>query len=154
MTAKPPNFFQRDGTKEVCPEAFEGTYPAAFAYYPRLARVRKHIEQHLSDAISLQTAAEIAGLEKKYFSAYFRSRTGVCFKEWSTRLRVRHAANMLAAKNHSISHVALVVGFRDLGTFERAFKQYLGMTPRAFKRKVRPGPVFKAVVVPTHHISN
>lgn len=138
MKAKPPSLSSRDDKAEIGPEAVEGVYSAAFAYYARLERVRTYIEQNLSDRISLKTAARIAGLEEKYFSAFFRAKTGICFKQWLTRLRVSYAAEMMASRDHSITNVALAAGFQDLRTFERAFKQHFGMTPRAYKHRVRP----------------
>jgi AraC-like DNA-binding protein len=34
-----------------------------------------------------------------------------------------------------VSVVAFAVGFRDLTTFERAFKKHEGMTPREFRKQ-------------------
>ena len=112
--------------------------PRVFAYYNRLQRVKEHLDTHLSDRISLKTAAEIAGLEEKYFSTFFHAKTGICFTEWVTRVRVRRAMEMIKARNHSITNVAIAVGFQDLRTFERAFKRHTALTPRAFRGAVRP----------------
>ncbi len=113
--------------------------PSAFSYYLRLNRVKEHFEQDLSAALSLETAASIAGLEKKYFSTFFHSKTGICFKDWVTRTRVAKAMDLLQTQDVSITNLAYAVGFRDLRTFERAFKRYTGMTPSAYKTKVSPG---------------
>jgi len=111
---------------------------AAFRYYPRLHKVKEHVERHLSEDISLAAAAEVAGLEQKYFSAFFHAKTGVCFKGWITHLRVNRAIELMRSRNHPITDIAFAVGFHDLRTFERAFKKYTGVTPRAYKRSVRP----------------
>jgi AraC-like DNA-binding protein len=37
-----------------------------------------------------------------------------------------------------LTHIAGLVGFRDLTTFERAFKKQTGLTPMKFKKSVRP----------------
>ncbi len=34
----------------------------AFVYYTRLTKVKKYVDQHLEDKISLATAAQIAGI--------------------------------------------------------------------------------------------
>ncbi|MDH3597240.1 MAG: AraC family transcriptional regulator [Rhodospirillales bacterium] len=116
----------------------DGARPQVFAYYKRLQRVKEHLDTHLSDKISLKTAAEIAGLEEKYFSTFFHTKTGICFTEWVTRVRIHRAMEIMRARNHTITQVALAVGFEDLRTFERAFKRCTGLTPWAFKRSVRP----------------
>src|SRR5687767_3585643 len=55
---------------------------AAFLYYRHLDRVRQLVEEDPGRPVSLGSAAQIACLEKKYFSALFRAKTGVRFKEW------------------------------------------------------------------------
>ena len=112
--------------------------PSAFSYYLRLNRVKEHFEQDLSASLTLETAASIAGLEKKYFSTFFHSKTGICFKDWVTRTRIAKAMDLVQAQDVPITNLAYAVGFRDLRTFERAFKRYTGMTPRAYKTKVSP----------------
>ena len=110
----------------------------AMIYYPRLRRVRDYVEHNYSDDISLCEAARIAHLEEKYFSTYFHRKTGICFKAWLAQVRIGHAKSMMEQENCSITEVAFAVGFRDLRTFERSFKRYTDMTPRAFKNSVRP----------------
>ena len=111
---------------------------AVFAYYPRLRKVKEHVDRHLGDDLSLAAAARIAGLEEKYFSSFFHEKTGMCFRDWIARTRVDQAAEMFSSQDYTITYTALAVGFRDLRTFERAFKRWRGMTPRAYKRSVQP----------------
>ncbi len=111
---------------------------AAFSYYARLARVKEYVDSHYTEEVTLTVAAGIAGLEPKYFSAFFRDKTGVCFSDWLRQLRVEKALDLMRARNYSITEVAFEVGFQDLRTFERAFKRVTTMTPREFKRSVRP----------------
>ncbi len=111
---------------------------AAFAYYSRLQKVKEHVDRHLEDDISLSKAAGIAGLEGKYFSTFFRQKTGIRFRDWIARRRVERAAQMISKQDSSITRTALAVGFHDLRTFERAFKKWMGTTPRAYKKSVKP----------------
>ncbi len=109
-----------------------------FSYYPPLQRVREYVEQNLSEPISLRDAAGAAGLEEKYFSAFFHRKTGVCFRDWLAARRVDRAIEILTQRDDTITNVAASVGFQDLGTFERSFKRLTGLTPRDFKRSVAP----------------
>lgn len=111
---------------------------SAFTYYARLRRVKEYVEANYSEAISLAEAADVAGLEPKYFSTFFHEKTGVCFSAWMRQLRVEKALDLMRARNYSITRVSLEVGFGDLRTFERAFKRVTAMTPSEFKRTVRP----------------
>ena len=100
--------------------------------------LKSYMDRNYSEEINLEKASRIVGLEKKYFSAYFRKRTGVCFKDWVAQFRVEKAMAMMQEHNFSITEIAFDVGFHDLRTFERSFKKRTGMTPRAYKISVRP----------------
>lgn len=111
---------------------------SAFEYYERLRRVRRFVEEHYAENIPLDTAAKIAGMEKKSFSRFFRTKTGIPFSRWLACYRIERAKRLLQSKNYSVTEVAFAVGYQDLTTFERAFKRLTRMTPSAFKRSVRP----------------
>lgn len=111
---------------------------AAFAYYPRLARVHQYVLANYAGHISLADAAGVAALERNYFSSYFHARVGLRFRDWLSHLRVGRAIELLQTSDLAITGVAFEVGFQDLRTFERAFKKCTGSTPRAFKASVRP----------------
>lgn len=109
-----------------------------FSYYPPLQRVREYVEKNLSEPISLREAAGAAGLEEKYFSAFFHRKTGICFRDWLAGRRVDRAIEILTQQDDTITSVGSSVGFQDLRTFERTFKRVKGLTPREFKRSVAP----------------
>src|SRR5713101_6035419 len=77
------------------PDSHSCPNSAAFAYYPRLSAVAEYVGAHLTDHISLAAASEVAGLERKYFSVYFRSKVGISFSEWLRFLRVTRAKNLM-----------------------------------------------------------
>ena len=110
---------------------------AAFFFCPRLAKIKRHVDEYYTEPITLGQAAEIAGLEKTYFSKYFRDRTGTCFKDWIAFERINRALLMLTNHDHKITELAFAVGFEDLRTFERAFKKFVGITARECKSTVR-----------------
>ena len=104
-----------------------------FDFHPRLTDVKNYVYQHYSENISLRDAANIACLEEKYFSSFFHQKTGICFSHWLAQLRVNKAKKVMLRNNINITETAFIVGFRDLRTFERAFKRYAGITPQSFK---------------------
>ena len=113
-------------------------HPQAFSYYGRLTPVRAYVDTHLSQPLSLEAAARLAGLERKYFSAYFHSKVGTTFSEWLRIVRVDRAMELLRAHDDTIIRVAFASGFRDVRTFERAFKRHIGLSPSVFRASVRP----------------
>ncbi len=111
---------------------------AALAYYPRLCAVTEYVQAHLTDRITLTDVSEVAGLETKYFSAYFRSKVGISFTEWLRLLRVSRATELIQGRDVSVPRLAFASGFRDVRTFERAFKRLVGMPPAVYRASVRP----------------
>lgn len=109
----------------------------AFEYYARLRRVKQYIEDNYPEDISLEKAAQIAGMERKYFSTFFHKKVGICFRYWLMALRIGKAISLMETENHSITQIAFEIGYMDLRTFERAFKRCTGLTPTEFKRRVR-----------------
>jgi transcriptional regulator GlxA family with amidase domain len=111
---------------------------SAFLYYPRLSAVADYVQAHVAERLTLSGVANLAGLEKKYFSAFFRSKVGITWTEWLRLLRVTRAIERIQVREDSIPRIAFGAGFRDIRTFERAFKRYVGVSPVAYRAAVRP----------------
>ena len=109
----------------------------AFEYYAPLRKVRQYVGDNYSEHISLENAAQIAGMERKYFSTFFHKKVGICFRYWLMGLRIGKAISIMETENHSITQIAFEIGYMDLTTFERAFKKCTGVTPTEFKKRVR-----------------
>lgn len=111
-----------------------------FEYYPNLKRLRCFVRAHVDQAISLADAAGVAGLERKYFSAFFHRRVGIPFSQWLTLVRLARAIELIQREDNTLGLVAAQAGFGDRRSFERAFRRYVGLTPREFRRMARPAP--------------
>jgi two-component system, response regulator YesN len=106
----------------------------AFDGNERLSRLRRFVEEHLDEAIPAVRAAEIVGLERRYFSVYFRNKVGQYYHAWLENKRVDRAKVLLACSDLLISEISQEVGFFDLRTFERAFRRCAGCLPRDYRK--------------------
>jgi len=75
-------------------------------------------------------------MEAKHFGKFFQQKVGIGFKEWTNRVRVAIAIQMIAKEHQSLTDVAFASGFQDFRTFERAFKKRTGLTPREFRKTI------------------
>ena len=100
----------------------------------RVTRVLRYVAQDLTRRPTLADVSRVAGLEATYFSKRFRSVVGISYADWTTRLRVRHAMELLEIADLSITAIAAAVGYMDVTTFERAFRRIEGTCPRAYRR--------------------
>jgi len=105
---------------------------------PRLHRLLRHVKENLSRRISLAEAANLVGLERTYFSRFFRATVGCGFGEWSRGLRIEKAKILLRRRGPMVFSVAISVGYPNLTTFERAFKKQTGFSPRVYRNECEP----------------
>lgn len=111
---------------------------AAFDYYPPLARVKRLVESSLQRHVRVSEAARVAHLHSKYFSTFFHARVGIGFARWQRLVRVQRATEVLSSSDASVKEVATRVGFGSVRALERAFGEFLKITPLQFKVRVRP----------------
>ena len=107
---------------------------------PRLHRLLRHVKENLSRPVSLAEAAHLVGLERTYFSRFFRAAVGCTFSDWSRGLRIEKAKILLRRRGPTIFSVAISVGYQDITTFERAFKKQTGSSPRVYRNECEPQP--------------
>lgn len=112
-------------------EAFDGTLQTD-------RRVRKALEwaekQNFCRFGNEQLAA-IAGMSVNNFYRCFRRELQISPKRYFLSMRLNRARNMLAAKDADIAQIARTCGFADRYQFSKAYKQFFGITPGAFRRQ-------------------
>jgi AraC-like DNA-binding protein len=82
----------------------------------------------MSEALTLDTLADYAGLDKFHLCRAFRSQVGMPPHAYLTRLRILHAKQLLAAGTPA-KDVAPQVGLYDQSQLNRHFRRITGMTP-------------------------
>lgn len=103
----------------------------------RLKDVLNYIEEHYSEAISLEEMARTAGLSSRYFCRFFRKMTQCTPTEYLNYYRIESACEQLADTQTSITEVALNCGFNDISYFIKAFHRAKGVTPKQYKELSR-----------------
>ena len=98
----------------------------------RFAHVISHIESNLSepDKLTIDVLSTIAGLSPSRFKALFKEKLGIPPAEYALRLRIEEARRRLAARDASVTRVALDLGFSSSQYFASSFKRLTRMKPR------------------------
>lgn len=102
-----------------------------------LIRLKKWIARNDPLTLTLRQAAEIASLERHYFSTVFHECVGETFVKWGRRQRIALALRSLKNEGASVTQVVNLVGYRERRSLERGMKAIAGETPGAYKRKLR-----------------
>ncbi len=82
------------------------------------------------------TVAEMAAfcnISENYLRTLFRERLRTTPKEYIDRLKLNHAAKLLAGSDLSIAAVARTVGYRDAYHFSRRFSALMRQTPTQYR---------------------
>jgi AraC family transcriptional activator of mtrCDE len=90
------------------------------------AMVARPSEDH-----SIMSLAQKAGLSRSAFMARFVRAIGCSPMVALRKMRMKRAADMLAAKTFSVEQIARAVGYRSYSSFLRAFRQVYGYVPAA-----------------------
>ena len=100
-------------------------------------RAKNYIHMQYSKPIRLEQVASEISVSPFHLSRVFKQSTGVGFLEYLNRTRIEHAKELLRKHELRVAEVAYMVGFQSLAPFNKAFRQFVGMVPKAF-RKLNP----------------
>jgi len=93
------------------------------------------LQENYSKPFSLAELAKVVLLSPSYFSTMFKSQTGVSITDFTQKIRVSQACNLLITTKHSVDEIRTMVGYNDSKFFYQVFKRYTGLTPGAYKKK-------------------
>lgn len=86
--------------------------------------------------ISLDSVADIVGLNPSYLSALFKRGTGVNFTNYISDKRISAAKELLKDPLRSAGEIASLTGYESASYFTRAFKKKTGMTPTEYRKSL------------------
>jgi len=101
---------------------------------PRIARAFADMVARPGAPRSVQNLADVAGLSRSAFMARFTQTFGSSPMVVLRRLRMRHAANLLAGEGLSIDQIAQEAGYASRSSFVRAFRKAYGTDPSDYRR--------------------
>ena len=99
-----------------------------------VTRCLSFMEQHLDEAISLETLVDLTGVSKTQLLDRFRRDHGLSPMKALTSMRMDHARGLLTQTDMTISQIANSAGYAELTAFTRAFTRQAGKSPSAYRR--------------------
>jgi len=93
-------------------------------------------------AITIHELAEELSYTRSHLSKRFKEITGGNLKSYIDQVRVQKVEEMLRYREHSVSEIAIELGFNDLFSFSKFYKKHSGMSPRQFRRNAGSQPVY------------
>jgi AraC family transcriptional regulator len=102
-----------------------------------LRRIIERMRSFDSD-LSLQALANESGYSRVHFVRMFRAATGSSPHNYLLNLKLERARELLKNPSLSLIDIALDCGFSSHSHMSRLFHKFVGATPSAFRRSLRP----------------
>ena len=96
-------------------------------------RAEEYIKAHYTESISLDDVASASCTTKRNLGRLFRKEVDTTVLAFILSLRVARAARLLRTTQMSCTEIAFQSGFSSIRQFNRAFKEFKEMTPKAWQ---------------------
>lgn len=93
----------------------------------------EYMRENISNVISLEDLAEVAGLSVSHYCAMFRQKTMQTPMQLYTSMKIQRACQLLQNRSQTIKSISYSLGFFDQYHFSKVFKQIMGVSPKEFR---------------------
>ena len=100
---------------------------------PKIRQVMSFINEHLTEALSVEQLAEQVYLSRYHFMRLFKAQTGSTVHAYVRQKRLLSAARLIR-EGVPAAKAAADSGFGDYSAFHRAFKECFGIAPGELKK--------------------
>ncbi len=118
----------RERAEELGEEEIAGQ---AWAY---IREICNYMAEHSTERLTETEVASAVGLSPYYFSKLFTKYMQTSFPNYLAGIRVRTAIRLLADERISITDCAFQAGFQSTTTFNKAFREITGYSPREYRK--------------------
>jgi len=98
------------------------------------AAVKRYIDLHFKEALTLEQLAEDAHMNKYYLSHAFKREYGVSPINYMITKRIEESKYLLAETDLSLSQIAQLLGFSSLSYFSQVFRRTQAVSPMEFRQ--------------------
>lgn len=98
-----------------------------------------HVNEHFTEALTLPVLARQFGVSVSYLSHEFVAYTGHSVYDYVLYRRVQLAKEMICSGT-PLAEIAYACGFNDYSGFLRAFVRLSGLTPSAYRKRLKEMP--------------
>lgn len=98
-----------------------------------MTEVAEYIHENLALELSLAALAQVAGMNLYRFARAFKRAIGVSPHQYVLQQRIERAKVLLAHTDFAIHDISYQLGFSSQSHFTTAFRQAIGITPKAFR---------------------
>lgn len=101
-----------------------------------LHRIFNFVEQNYQNSCSLSELSKYTGYEYTYLSRYFKKYSGIYYNDYVNQYRISRACYLMHATQLTILAISEECGFRSYRSFNRNFKEQLGIAPAEYRKSI------------------
>jgi AraC-like DNA-binding protein len=98
-------------------------------------RILSFISMHYQENITVKDVAREMGYDHRYVTSLIKKGLDTTFRALLNEYRIQNAQYLLATEAKSIAEIAYECGYDSLCSFNRNFKEIVGLTPKQFRQK-------------------
>lgn len=98
-------------------------------------KVQQWLDRYYREKISVRVMAKRSGLNERTFLRRFRKATGEAPLEYLQKMRIEKAKQLLLRTDQPLETITTAVGYVDLSSFRRLFRQVVGISPTAYRQR-------------------
>lgn len=102
-----------------------------------IQKVKKYVDEHYMDNISLSNIAEKFFVTPSYLSRSFKKTAGINLISYITDKRIQTAKEYMESGNLKLSEIAFLAGYDDYTYFNKVFKRHTGYSPKDYQTKLK-----------------
>jgi len=100
-----------------------------------ILKVQIWMEKRLGTNIQMEALVDEFGFSMRNFIRRFKEATEQTPLQYLQNLRIEKAKHLLESSNEGIEQITLHVGYEDGNSFRRLFKERVGLTPSAYRKR-------------------
>ena len=108
--------------------------PHSISTNRQCSAVRRYIDLHFKEALTLDQLAEEGHMNKFYLSHAFKREYGVSPINYMISRRIDESKYLLAETDLSLSQIAQLLGFSSLSYFSQVFHRTQGISPKEYRQ--------------------
>lgn len=97
------------------------------------------VETNYSGKLSISEMAKSVGLNKNYFSTFFRENIGMTPQQYIIKFRINKACELMGNSGLTIGDISRSVGYEDTLGFSKIFKKEKGISPKKYREGLTLG---------------
>ncbi|WP_423128157.1 helix-turn-helix domain-containing protein [Gaoshiqia sp. Z1-71] len=104
---------------------------------PLIQKTIRFMEQNIDRKLSLQEIADETGFSVTYLSTIFRKETNYSPLSYFSHLKITRSCEYLDQTKLKVKQIAFLLGYSDPYYFSKDFQKKMGISPRAYRQRVK-----------------